>query len=91
MVAVLAESCAHALAASRTPADRAAVLGDEEVQQLMQQLEQRMVAIASDAGVLETTGTRRHSFRQHLVLPAVQGCCTHAAVTHVLYLLICLM
>eukprot|EP00878_Enallax_costatus_P001838 GHUV01001996.1.p1 GENE.GHUV01001996.1~~GHUV01001996.1.p1 ORF type:complete len:1153 (+),score=396.09 GHUV01001996.1:337-3795(+) len=50
VVAVLAESRAHALAAARTPADRAAVLGDEDVQHLMGQLEQRMIAIASDAG-----------------------------------------
>lgn len=55
-MAILAESRAHALAAARTSADRAAVLGDEEVQELMQQLEQRMIAIASDAGERERGG-----------------------------------
>eukprot|EP00879_Flechtneria_rotunda_P022502 GHRR01023753.1.p1 GENE.GHRR01023753.1~~GHRR01023753.1.p1 ORF type:complete len:1357 (+),score=559.90 GHRR01023753.1:692-4762(+) len=49
-VAVLAESRAHAIAAARTPADRAAVMGDLEVQQLMGLLEERMLAIASDTG-----------------------------------------
>lgn len=40
----------HAIAAARTPADRTALLGDDEVQLWMEQLEDRMVMIASNAG-----------------------------------------
>jgi hypothetical protein len=47
---VLAEARAHALAGTRSAADRAAVLGSEECQALMQQLQERMLAIASDTG-----------------------------------------
>jgi hypothetical protein len=50
-VAVLAEARAHALAGTRSAADRAAVLGSEDCQALMQQLQDRMLAIASDTGV----------------------------------------
>ncbi|KAF6252279.1 hypothetical protein COO60DRAFT_1704362 [Scenedesmus sp. NREL 46B-D3] len=49
-VAVLAEARAHALAGTRSAADRAAALGSEECQGLMQQLQERMLAIASDTG-----------------------------------------
>jgi hypothetical protein len=50
-VAVLAEARAHALAGTRSAADRAAVLGSEDCQALMQQLQDRMLAIASDTGM----------------------------------------
>lgn len=46
----LSEARAHALAAARTPADRSALLGDDEVQLWMEQLEDRMITIASNAG-----------------------------------------
>lgn len=49
-VCALSEARAHALAAARTPADRAALLGDDEVQLWMEQLEDRMITIASNAG-----------------------------------------
>ncbi|WIA41108.1 hypothetical protein OEZ86_004737 [Tetradesmus obliquus] len=49
-VAVLAEARAHALAGARSAADRAAVLGGEGCQELMQLLQERMLAIASDTG-----------------------------------------
>lgn len=50
-VCALAEARAHAIAAARTPADRAALLGGDEVQLWMEQLEDRMISIASNAGV----------------------------------------
>lgn len=55
-VALLAEARAHALAGARTAADRAAVLGDDSMQHLMQQLQDRMLAIASDSGAEFTPG-----------------------------------
>jgi hypothetical protein len=50
-VCALAEARAHAIAAARTPADRTALRGSDEVQLWMEQLEDRMIAIASNAGV----------------------------------------
>lgn len=50
-VCALAEARAHAIAAARTLADRAALLGGDEVQLWMEQLEDRMISIASNAGV----------------------------------------
>lgn len=50
-VCALSEARAHAIAAARTPADRAALLGDDEVQLWMEQLQDRMGSIASNAGV----------------------------------------
>lgn len=49
-VCALAEARAHAIAAARTPADRTALLGDDEVQLWMEQMEDRMISIASNAG-----------------------------------------
>jgi hypothetical protein len=47
-VCVLAEARGRALAAARTMQERAAIMGNEEAQQLMRRLEQRMRTIASD-------------------------------------------
>jgi hypothetical protein len=47
-VAVLAEARGRAVAAARSPEEKAALLGDAQVQGLMRRLEQRMRAIASD-------------------------------------------
>jgi hypothetical protein len=49
-VCALAEARAHAIAAARTPADRSTLLGDDEVRLWMEQLEDRMITIASNAG-----------------------------------------
>ncbi|KAF8062701.1 SPAC3H8.02 [Scenedesmus sp. PABB004] len=49
-VAVLAEARAHALAAARSAADRAAAMGDAELVDGMAALQERMAAIASDPG-----------------------------------------
>lgn len=50
-VCALAEARAHAVAAARSPAARAALLGDDEVQLWMEQLEDCMITIASNAGM----------------------------------------
>lgn len=61
-VCALAEARAHAVAAARTPADRAALLGGDEMQLYMEQLEDRMHLIASNAGACTARGCGSRAF-----------------------------